>query len=407
MGMLGKVRSNREHKWVSANLSTYLDNRLQARGRERVEHHLGVCRSCREDLATLRQTVDLLRHMPRLAVPRSFILPQSAAEEQARHRRWDTAFGALRTATVVVSACLVLLVSSDALLSLGVPSLTMPRAQESTDEAPAVFASEASSNAAQSESAIAEVPAGGVAPAPEALALPESSASVATTGEDADAVRSVSAAPSEPDLAAAPVGAEGAPTGVEPTLGAVVSAPLVGVVPPTSIVPGAPAGMGGTAPAGYGVGGDATGDMGGIEPSAPARSPLAEERAGEVSPDATAEVADASVALESNEPSKSAVPKPAATAELLPTPGPEPTSASLVAAVPARQEGGSETLVAPRAVTDRPGKGSADDARRVFGLQAAQVWSVWQVIRIAAGVMLGLLMILLGGLVWVGYKRGT
>lgn len=109
----------RDHRFVRDNLSAYLDGRLTDRERTRVERHLASCQDCQEDLASLRQTVSLLRRVPPRPVPRSFVLPAAAQKEQARYRRSALAYNWLRGAAVAVSFVLVLLLTSDALFGLG------------------------------------------------------------------------------------------------------------------------------------------------------------------------------------------------------------------------------------------------------------------------------------------------
>ncbi len=119
------LRNRIEHRFARARLSTYLDDRLPRGERERLSRHLAGCAACREDLATLRATVAALRRMPRLAVPR-LVLSAEARAEQARQRRWNSAFGALRTATLVAASLLVVLVAGDALLGTAMAGVPVP-----------------------------------------------------------------------------------------------------------------------------------------------------------------------------------------------------------------------------------------------------------------------------------------
>src|SRR3972149_3410104 len=50
-------------------LCEYVDGRLPAEQREQVDRHLGTCSACREDLESLRATVQLLCAMPEMRVP--------------------------------------------------------------------------------------------------------------------------------------------------------------------------------------------------------------------------------------------------------------------------------------------------------------------------------------------------
>lgn len=113
------VRPNRDHRFASERLSVYLDGMLSAREVARIERHLEQCETCRQDLVTLRSTLLLLRRAPLRPVPRSFVLPRSVQPQQASHRRWNLAFSFLQTATVVVATALIVVISGDALFSMG------------------------------------------------------------------------------------------------------------------------------------------------------------------------------------------------------------------------------------------------------------------------------------------------
>ena len=101
-----------EHDWARDNLSAYLDEMLEARERSRVERHLGECAECRAELEGLRHTVGLLRLVPELPLPRSFLVPLSEARPRtASQRVWG--FAVMRTASVVASFLLVIALSSN------------------------------------------------------------------------------------------------------------------------------------------------------------------------------------------------------------------------------------------------------------------------------------------------------
>jgi len=127
------MRFRPDHKFIQNNLSAYLDQRLTPRQKERVERHLAECPACRQKLATLRSTVALLRQTPTIPVPRSFVLPASVQVEQTRHRRWSMAYGMLRSAAIVISFALVLFLSSDAMITMGLLPMvdqTAPREEK-------------------------------------------------------------------------------------------------------------------------------------------------------------------------------------------------------------------------------------------------------------------------------------
>ena len=65
-----------KHRHIdTATLSEFLDGRLAGRGRDRIERAMAACAQCREELDSLRATAALLRELPELTPPRSFVLP--------------------------------------------------------------------------------------------------------------------------------------------------------------------------------------------------------------------------------------------------------------------------------------------------------------------------------------------
>jgi hypothetical protein len=95
-----------EHERVRRDLSAYIDEQLEADERARVERHLASCAECRAELESLRRTVQLLRSVPPVAPPRSFLLPATAAPT-ARPARYSPLFFGLRNATAALAAMLV------------------------------------------------------------------------------------------------------------------------------------------------------------------------------------------------------------------------------------------------------------------------------------------------------------
>lgn len=67
------------HREVNELLSDYVDNRLAAEQRARVEQHLAGCALCQEDLLTLRAVARALRALPAAAPPRSLRLTPAMA----------------------------------------------------------------------------------------------------------------------------------------------------------------------------------------------------------------------------------------------------------------------------------------------------------------------------------------
>ena len=92
--------------------SEYLDGRLSPHRKQRMERHLDTCQQCRQELASLEYTVQLLHRVPAASVPRSFTLRVAPVRErEARTTRLPSlAFG---TATASVVLLLAVLVSAD------------------------------------------------------------------------------------------------------------------------------------------------------------------------------------------------------------------------------------------------------------------------------------------------------
>jgi anti-sigma factor RsiW len=58
--LLDRLRVVRDHAWVGAHASEYLDGELGSRGRARVERHIARCHACRELLRGLERLVSAL-----------------------------------------------------------------------------------------------------------------------------------------------------------------------------------------------------------------------------------------------------------------------------------------------------------------------------------------------------------
>lgn len=106
-------------------LSLYLDGQLSSEEAARLEKHLAECETCAEQLATLCRTVELLRSVPSPRMPRPVVIPESLIAAQRQTRRLDSAFYALRTSVVAVSAALVLTLSWNAFAFFGRSDSTM------------------------------------------------------------------------------------------------------------------------------------------------------------------------------------------------------------------------------------------------------------------------------------------
>ncbi len=105
-GFLWRQQSARHPR--QEELSALIDGQLSPRGEGRVQRHLQQCPGCRRELATLRQTVHLLRSLPPLRAPRSFAIPLSAPAPALPAWARPGAYNGLRAATLAAAAFLVL-----------------------------------------------------------------------------------------------------------------------------------------------------------------------------------------------------------------------------------------------------------------------------------------------------------
>ncbi len=73
------------HEVREQDLSAYVDGELKASALQRVEAHLDVCAACRESVTELRAVRQSVKELPRVPVPRSFVLREAdvAAEPAA------------------------------------------------------------------------------------------------------------------------------------------------------------------------------------------------------------------------------------------------------------------------------------------------------------------------------------
>ena len=182
----------RGHRHIGPDtLAEYMDGRLDAVARTRVDQQLAFCADCRVELEELQATVSLLQQLPVEPVPRSFTMP--APPVQAAYLRpsaplrmpqWVYA-GAASAAAVV----LAVLISADAtgLLGPGTPQVApgiaveAERATASPDQAiaiqesvpaPAITVEVEQQVSVQSAAAAPQVVAAQAAPE-AALAAPE------------------------------------------------------------------------------------------------------------------------------------------------------------------------------------------------------------------------------------------
>lgn len=405
---LGRARTNREHRFAAENLSAYIDGELTAAERSRVERHLAACADCRRDVETLQETVALLRRVPLKPVPRSFALPASARAVQARHRRWNGAFTAMRAATVTIATMLMLVFAGDAAISTGLVSL--PGSRATSDTAALLAPAEGEALVEEAQPMIArEAPE----VAPEVAARPEPEGVVEP---NAGAEAAPAEAPPPPETARA-------------------------LQPPRETWPG-PDGQtkgvkgGGGEPGGLGGAGGGGVDMGGPVPSMPSPSgagggePSEGESvaalAAETEAESLAQTADDEEApAEETQHEAMLAPAPTTT----PTPGPEPTqpppaptveadAAPTVAAPRAGDTVTSEEAPAPEALAmpaapegARAGEpepeGEVEHVMLLDRQPESPWWRAWRSLRLLVGLLTGMLLIALAGTIWTGYKRGT
>jgi anti-sigma factor RsiW len=93
-------------------LSAYLDRQVTAVERDRIERHMQACATCQRELETLRQTVALLRAMPRVPVPRAFTLSEVQVGIRRPEARPAWYGGALRGLAAVTAMALVAVVAA-------------------------------------------------------------------------------------------------------------------------------------------------------------------------------------------------------------------------------------------------------------------------------------------------------
>ena len=97
------------HWRIRALLSSYVDGEVSAAETRRVEEHAAACPACRDELDSLTATVELVRALPELELPRSLELTRLPEEEpRASFGVW-----APRLATSVAGLLLVILLAGD------------------------------------------------------------------------------------------------------------------------------------------------------------------------------------------------------------------------------------------------------------------------------------------------------
>jgi anti-sigma factor RsiW len=115
--MVGRKNSANVHAWVEERLAEYLDDRLAAAERARIEQHVRGCAPCRASLASLRWTIALVKQAPAPALPRAFTLPVPA--DAPRAARPSFAFGFAQFAAALATLLFLAVVGVDLLTQYG------------------------------------------------------------------------------------------------------------------------------------------------------------------------------------------------------------------------------------------------------------------------------------------------
>lgn len=213
-------------------LSSYIDGQVPAEDARLVDAHVETCPSCREELASLRATVDLLRRLPAAPLPRSFALPVIAV---ASRPSLSPAFFYLRNATAAVAVLLIALIAGGFVLEASAPmyGARAPAADGATLEIRAGreqglsnAGNEAADLQRQGQQSVTKEPPALAAPAP---AEPAKAAAAPSVGSVPTAVQSEAADTAKPggtpetysEQATAPAGA--APARAAPPVSAEAS----------------------------------------------------------------------------------------------------------------------------------------------------------------------------------------
>lgn len=339
------MRGRFDHRFTLSNLSPYLDGRLTERQKRRLERHLAACPACRQELSELRGTVQLLGQVPLRPVPRSFALPASVQPQQARYRRWNTAYSLLRGATAAAAFVFLLLVSGDALLG------ALPGALSSPGEA---LREQAVSERAASPAFEAKEVARVVTVVVEAeKAVEEEGVIRAAPAEDQDAEARPAAKEAPVSGGSLEPPAKGLDRGEEPESPPTPQPRMLRV---------------GTERAPAAVGGG-TEDLAKATPSG---APEHERATATVGPTAVPTTAPTAV------PSRTSAPA---------TPVPSPTPARVA----------EHTMEETRLIVE--------PIEAPVPLPPSPLWGLWRAVRVLSGLVGGFLLILLAGLIWAGHKR--
>ena len=121
-----KVPGSTEHRKVQELLSSYLDGEVSPDERILTERHLAHCQECARSLANLEATVWLLKGLPSVSPPRSFVLsPAPSPDSLSRLLSWG--YSLLRGATALTALLLLVVLSTD----IALQTVISPRFQPS------------------------------------------------------------------------------------------------------------------------------------------------------------------------------------------------------------------------------------------------------------------------------------
>ena len=101
------------HRRFRSRLGPYLEGDLHPRSRRRLEAHLEACSLCRQELASLKRTVELLRDLPAVATPPGLgerLLAQMHGELRPGLAGWLRSHASLLAGAVPMVAALALAV---------------------------------------------------------------------------------------------------------------------------------------------------------------------------------------------------------------------------------------------------------------------------------------------------------
>lgn len=226
--MFGFIR-RRKHNRLQELLSAYIDGEASNSEVIEVEEHLSGCDECRAELDSLRATASLLRRLPQLDVPRSFVLTEAPAMVIQRP---PSIVWSARLATSAAALLLVALLLGD---TFGILSQT-ELAQEATRTLQ-VAPAPAPSGLPGQPGLPGQVEQSASVPAPAATAVPQLAARAAEAPPMPNPTPQppvqAAAAPQAPQAASAPAAAM-APAGATPSETPAPETMMAAAVPATA-----------------------------------------------------------------------------------------------------------------------------------------------------------------------------